>query len=145
MSSDLFNGKPHLLPCKRTAKAPWHSPGKIDFEIDPNISPCAGPMSQNANVLTLPTFMSYLLAVASCWPTYSPPHGRLLHFYHFETQFSDLHLLRAQCLRKVNSDISQIICEPSHATNCILSARHALILMVSRYSDPVQAFENVIF
>ena len=43
------------------------------------------------------------------------------------------------------SDISQIICEPSHATNCILSARHALILMVSQYSDPVQAFENVIF
>jgi len=39
----------------------------------------------------------------------------------------------------------QSICEPSHATNRILSARHALILMVSRYSDPVQAFENVIF
>ena len=64
--------------------------------------------------------------------------------YHFATRFLDLHLLCAQCLRKVNSDISQIICEPSHANNCILSARHALILMVLLYSDPVQAFENVI-
>jgi hypothetical protein len=64
--------------------------------------------------------------------------------YHFATRFSDLHLLRAHCLRKVNSENSQIICEPSHATNCILSARHALILKVSLYSDPVQAFENVI-
>jgi len=64
--------------------------------------------------------------------------------YHFATRFSDLHLLRAQCLRKMNSEISQIICEPSHATNCILSARHALIFMVSLYSDLVQAFENVI-
>jgi len=88
--------------------------------------------------------MSYLLAVASCWLTYSPPHGRLLHFYHFATQFSNLHLLRAQCLRKVNSDTSQIICELSHATHCLLSARNALILKVSLYSDPVQAFENVI-
>jgi len=126
------------------AKAPWHSPRKIDFKIDPNISPCAGPMSQNANVLTLPTFMSYLLAVASCWLTYLPPHGQLPHFYHFATQFSDLHLPRAQCLRKVNSDTSQNICELSHATHCNLFARHALILMVSLYSDPVQAFENVI-
>jgi len=64
--------------------------------------------------------------------------------YHSATWFLDLHLLRAQCLRKVNSDISQIICEPSHATNCILSAKHALILLVSLYSDPVQVFENVV-
>jgi len=72
---------------------------------------------------------------------------RLLFAYHnyFATRFSDLHLLHVQYLRKVNTDISQIICEPCHATNCILSARHALILMVSQYSDPVQAFENVIF
>jgi len=64
--------------------------------------------------------------------------------YHFATRFLDLHLLRAQCLRKVNSDFSQIICGPCHTTNCILSARHALISMLSQYSDPVQAFENVI-
>jgi len=52
--------------------------------------------------------------------------------------------VHTQCLRKMNSEISQIMSEPSHATNCILSARHALIFMVSLYSDLVQAFENVI-
>jgi len=47
-------------------------------------------------------------------------------------------------LQKVNFDTSQIICELSHATHCILSASHAPILKVSLYSDSVQACENVI-
>ena len=61
------------------------------------------------------TFRNSILGLASASCT-MPPKGKLLH--------------------------SQIICEPSHATNCILSARHALILMLLPYSDPVQAFEN---